>query len=449
MEDIKAAYKIREKLERQTKIGELRKATIEKLCGDADDSPAEKEVGNIFHDLESEVVRGQILAGEPRIDGRNTETVRPISIDLGILPRVHGSAVFTRGETQAIVVTTLGTERDSQIIDDLDGDRRETFLLHYNFPPFSVGETGMMGGPKRREIGHGKLAKRAMGAVIPDLDDFPYVLRSVSEVTESNGSSSMATVCGTSLSMMDAGVPIKDAVAGIAMGLIKEEGSFAVLTDILGDEDHLGDMDFKVAGSKEGITALQMDIKIDGITKQIMECALEQAKTARLHILGIMHEAIAAPRQDVSSHAPRYIVLKINPDKIRDVIGKGGATIRALTDETNCTIDISDEGVIKIAAVNSDDGEEAKRRIEAITEDVEIGKVYAGKVMKVVDFGAFIEVLPGKQGLLHVSQFCNERIENVYDHIGEGQNLQVRVLDIDNQGRVKLTKIGVEQEVAA
>ena len=449
LEDIKAAYKIREKLERQTKIGELRKATIEKLCGDADDSPAEKEVGNIFHDLESEVVRGQILAGEPRIDGRNTETVRPISIDLGILPRVHGSAVFTRGETQAIVVTTLGTERDSQIIDDLDGDRRETFLLHYNFPPFSVGETGMMGGPKRREIGHGKLAKRAMGAVIPDLDDFPYVLRSVSEVTESNGSSSMATVCGTSLSMMDAGVPIKDAVAGIAMGLIKEEGSFAVLTDILGDEDHLGDMDFKVAGSKEGITALQMDIKIDGITKQIMECALEQAKTARLHILGIMHEAIAAPRQDVSSHAPRYIVLKINPDKIRDVIGKGGATIRALTDETNCTIDISDEGVIKIAAVNSDDGEEAKRRIEAITEDVEIGKVYAGKVMKVVDFGAFIEVLPGKQGLLHVSQFCNERIENVYDHIGEGQNLQVRVLDIDNQGRVKLTKIGVEQEVAA
>ena len=446
LEDIKAAYKIHEKMERQERVAEARQATIAKLCTEAETSPAEKEVGKIFHDLESEVVRSQILAGEPRIDGRNTETVRPITIDLGVLPRVHGSAVFTRGETQAIVVTTLGTERDAQIVDDLDGDRRDTFLLHYNFPPYSVGEVGMMSGPKRREIGHGKLAKRAMTAVIPSLDDFPYVLRSVSEITESNGSSSMASVCGASLSMMDAGVPIKDAVAGVAMGLIKEQDSFAVLTDILGDEDHLGDMDFKVAGTKEGVTALQMDIKIDGITKQIMECALEQAKSARMHILGIMHEAIAAPRQDVSSHAPRYIIMKIHPDKIRDVIGKGGATIRALTEETNCTIDINDEGVIKIAAVSSDDGEEAKRRIEAITADVEIGKTYQGKVVKVVDFGAFIEVLPGKQGLLHVSQFCDERIENVREHISEGQDVKVRVLDIDNQGRVKLTKIGVEQE---
>jgi polyribonucleotide nucleotidyltransferase len=445
LEDIKAAYKIHEKLERQTRLSDVRKAIVEKLCVETDGAPEAKEIEKIYHDLESVVVRSQILSGEPRIDGRNTETVRPITIDLGILPRAHGSALFTRGETQAIVTTTLGTDRDSQIIDDLDGDRRDTFMLHYNFPPFSVGETGMMGGPKRREIGHGKLAKRAVAAVIPSQDDFPYVLRTVSEITESNGSSSMATVCGASLSMMDAGVPIKHAVAGIAMGLIKEDDSFAVLTDILGDEDHLGDMDFKVAGTREGITALQMDIKIDGITKQIMECALEQAKTARMHILGIMEQAITSPRQDVSQFAPRYIVLKINPDKIRDVIGKGGATIRALTEETNCTIDINDEGVIKIAAVKGEDGEAAKARIEAITQDVEIGKIYFGKVMKVVDFGAFIEVLPGKQGLLHVSQFSNERIESVYDHISEGQDLNVRVLDIDNQGRVKLTKKDVEQ----
>ncbi len=445
LQDIKAAYKIREKLERQTRLSALSKTLLEKLCADVENPPDAKEVSKIFHELESEVVRGQILAGEPRIDGRNTETVRPITIDLGILPRVHGSVLFTRGETQAIVATTLGTERDSQVIDDLDGDRRDTFLLHYNFPPFSVGETGMMSGPKRREIGHGKLAKRAMEAVIPSLDEFPYVLRSVSEITESNGSSSMATVCGASLSMMDAGVPIKHAVAGIAMGLIKENDSFAVLTDILGDEDHLGDMDFKVAGTHEGVTALQMDIKIDGITKQIMECALEQAKVARLHILNIMNEAISVPRQQVSTFAPRYIIMKIHPDKIRDVIGKGGAVIRAITEETNCTIDITDEGVIKIAAVNTQDGEAAKARIEQITQEVEIGKVYAGKVVKVVDFGAFIEILPGKQGLLHVSQFSDERIENVHEHISEGQELQVRVLDIDNLGRVKLTKKGVDQ----
>ncbi|PHQ81460.1 MAG: polyribonucleotide nucleotidyltransferase [Coxiella sp. (in: Bacteria)] len=443
--DVKAAYQIREKLERQDRIGDVRKAVVEKLCTDAEGAPEAKEVGKIIHDFESEIVRTQILAGEPRIDGRNTETVRPISIDLGLLPRTHGSAVFTRGETQAIVVTTLGTDRDSQIIDDLDGDRRETFLLHYNFPPFSVGEVGMMGGPKRREIGHGKLAKRALAAVMPSAEDFPYVLRTVSEITESNGSSSMATVCGASLSMMDAGVPIKSAVAGIAMGLIKENDSFAVLTDILGDEDHLGDMDFKVAGTRDGITALQMDIKIDGITKQIMECALEQAKTARLHILDLMQAAISTPRQDVSDFAPKYITMKIKSDKIRDVIGKGGATIRELTEATNCTIDISDDGVIKIAAVKASDGEEAKRRIEEITAEVEIGQIYPGKVMKVVDFGAFIEVLPGKQGLLHISQFSNERIESVYDHIEEGQLLKVRVLDIDNQGRVKLTKRDVEQ----
>lgn len=449
LEDVKAAYQIREKMARQTRLGELRDAVIAKLCTDAEDSPSDREVGKIFHDLESEVVRGQILAGEPRIDGRNTETVRPITIDLGILPRAHGSALFTRGETQAIVVTTLGTERDSQIIDDLDGDRRDTFMLHYNFPPFSVGECGRMSGPKRREIGHGKLAKRALGAVIPSQDDFPYVLRTVSEITESNGSSSMATVCGGSLSMMDAGVPIEHAVAGIAMGLIKEDDRFAVLTDILGDEDHLGDMDFKVAGTRDGVTALQMDIKIDGITKQIMECALEQAKTARLHILNIMQEAISAPREEVSQHAPRYVTLKIKTDKIRDVIGKGGATIRELTETHNCTIDISDDGVVKIAAVNGADAENAKRRIEEITADVEVGQLYSGTVVKVVDFGAFIEVLPGKQGLLHVSQFSNERVENVYDHIEEGQVLNVKVLAIDDQGRVKLTKKDVEQTAPA
>lgn len=447
--DIKAAYQIREKLLRQDKISALRKATVEKLCTDAQGSPTESEVVKIFHDFESQIVRSQILAGEPRIDGRPTDVVRPITVALGVLPRVHGSALFTRGETQALVVTTLGTERDAQIIDDLDGDRKETFMLHYNFPPFSVGEVGMMFGPKRREIGHGKLAKRALEAMIPSQEDFPYVLRCVSEITESNGSSSMASVCGSSLSMMDAGVPIKAPVAGVAMGLIKEEGSFAVLTDILGDEDHLGDMDFKVAGSREGITALQMDIKIDGITKQIMECALEQARAARIHILGIMEEAIAKPREDVSEFAPRYIKMKINPDKIRDVIGKGGAVIRELTEATNCTIDISDDGVIKIAAVKSTDGEEAKRRIEAITAEAEIGKIYDGKVVKVVDFGAFIEVLPGKQGLLHVSQFAgDERVENVYDHISEGQDIKVRVMDIDHLGRVKLSCKNMEQQQA-
>ena len=446
LDDIRAAYQEREKMTRQDHLAAARKKLVEAMCGEGDDAADEREVLKIFHDLESDVVRSQILAGEPRIDGRDTETVRPISIDLGVLPRTHGSALFTRGETQALVVTTLGTERDSQIVDDLDGDRRDTFLLHYNFPPFSVGEVGMMGGPKRREIGHGKLAKRALAAMIPSQDDFPYVIRNVSEITESNGSSSMASVCGSSLAMMDAGVPIKHAVAGVAMGLIKEGDRFAVLTDILGDEDHLGDMDFKVAGTREGVTALQMDIKIDGITKQIMSCALDQAKAARLHILTIMNDAIAEPRQEVSNYAPRYVTMKINPDKIRDVIGKGGATIRELTESTNCTIDISDDGVIKIAAIEGSDAEEAKRRIEAITVDVEPGKTYTGKVIKVVDFGAFVEVLPGKQGLLHVSQFgSEERIENVYEHIEEGEIVNVKVLAIDDQGRFKLTKKDVEQ----
>ena len=447
LEDIKAAYQISEKLVRQDCLGALRVAVLEKLCGaetSLDPVPHESDVSKIFHDLESDVVRSRVLMGEPRIDGRDTETVRPITIELGLLPRAHGSVLFTRGETQAIVVTTLGTERDAQIVDDLDGDRRDTFMLHYNFPPFSVGEVGFMSGPKRREIGHGKLAKRAMLAVLPDIKDFPYVLRAVSEITESNGSSSMATVCGASLSMMDAGVPIKDAVAGIAMGLIKGEDRFAVLTDILGDEDHLGDMDFKVAGTREGVTALQMDIKIDGITRQIMECALEQARKARMHILGIMAAAITKPREDLSLFAPRYVTLKIHPDKIRDVIGKAGAVIRELTESTGCTIDITDDGIIKIASVNSENAQEAKRRIEAITAEVEIGTVYTGKVVKVVDFGAFIEVIPGRQGLLHVSQFSHERIENVHDHIQEGETVRVKVIDIDNQGRVKLSKKDIE-----
>ena len=448
LEDVKAAYQIRQKLERQNRIAEIKKALVAKLCAEDDDSSfAEDDVVNMVHTLESEVVRQQIINGDPRIDGRDTETVRPITVETGILPRTHGSALFTRGETQAIVVTTLGTERDAQIIDDLDGDRKEPFMLHYNFPHYSVGETGMMTGPKRREIGHGKLAKRALESVVPSLEEFPYVLRIVSEITESNGSSSMATVCGSSLAMMDAGVPIKAAVAGIAMGLIKEGNKFAVLSDILGDEDHLGDMDFKVAGTEQGITALQMDIKIDGITKDIMEIALAQAKRGRLHILGIMNAEIQKPREEMSKHAPRIITIKINPDKIRDVIGKGGAVIRELTESTNSTIDITDDGVVKIAAVNDDDGQEALRRVKELTADVEVGKAYEGKVVKIMDFGAFVEVLPGKQGLVHISQICEERVENVRDHLSEGQEIKVKVVEIDRQGRVRLTMRGlVESE---
>ena len=439
LEGIKAAYDIREKLERQKKIKLLRDQCIAEFVSEDENSPTEMEVGGIFHDFESDIVRQRILDGEPRIDGRDTATVRPINVELGVLPRTHGSALFTRGETQALVVTTLGTERDSQIIDALEGEYKEPFMLHYNFPPYCVNEVGFMTGPKRREIGHGKLAKRAIQAVVPTLEEFPYVLRVVSEITESNGSSSMASVCGTSLALMDAGVPTKAPVAGIAMGLIKEENKFAVLTDILGDEDHLGDMDFKVAGTENGITALQMDIKIDGITKQIMEAALEQAKTGRLHILGIMNEALSQPRGDISNHAPKIITIKIKADKIRDVIGKGGATIRDITEKSNCTIDISDDGTIKIGAVNSDDGAKAQKMIEDLTAEAVIGKVYEGAVVKIADFGAFVGVLPGQQGLVHISQISEERVSNVRDHLEEGQIIKVKVIDIDRQGRIKLS----------
>ncbi|MCH9643671.1 MAG: polyribonucleotide nucleotidyltransferase [Gammaproteobacteria bacterium] len=436
---IKEAYTISDKIARQEKIKALHDAAVAEHCNGEEGAPSELEVNTLFHEIESRTVRDRILAGESRIDGRDTQTVRPINVELGLLPRAHGSALFTRGETQALVVTTLGTERDSQLIDDLEGTIRDDFMLHYNFPPFSVNEVGFMSGPKRREIGHGKLAKRALMAVVPDLDTFPYVKRIVSEITESNGSSSMASVCGGSLALMDAGVPIKAAVAGIAMGLIKEEGKFAVLTDILGDEDHLGDMDFKVAGTATGVTALQMDIKIDGITKQIMEVALAQAKDARLHILGIMNEGLNAPRQDISQHAPKMFTMKINPDKIRDVIGKGGATIREITETYNCTIDITDDGVVKIAAVNNEDSENARKRVEDLTAEAVVGTIYTGPVMKITDFGAFIEILPGQQGLLHISQISQERVNSVNDHMSEGDVVQVKVIEVDRQGRIRLS----------
>ncbi len=434
------AYRICAKQERVQCINDIREKIVHQFADQTLEQPATEElVLNLFHCLEKEIVRGQILSGEPRIDGRSTESIRPISTAVNILPCTHGSSLFTRGETQAMVICTLGTERDAQIVDDLAGEYRENFMLHYNFPPYCVGEVGFISGPKRREIGHGKLAKRALEAVIPSLETFPYVLRIVSEITESNGSSSMASVCGTSMALMDAGVPIKSAVAGIAMGLIKEGNKYAVLSDILGDEDHLGDMDFKVAGTREGVTALQMDIKIDGITREIMATALEQARQGRLHILDKMTEAIQTPRQDISEYAPRIKKIKINPDKIRDVIGKGGAMIRELTEQTHSTIDITDDGVVKIAAVNSNDMSEAIRRIEALTADVEVGKIYQGTVVKIVDFGAFVEVLPGRQGLVHISQITKERVENVRDYLQEGQNIRVKVIEIDRQGRVRLT----------
>lgn len=444
---VREAYRLTDKMKRQKRMSEISNELIEKHAAN-DENPegySDKELSTALHDLEKHIVRSQILAGEPRIDGRDTTTVRPISIEVGVLPRVHGSALFTRGETQAIVACTLGTERDGQIIDDLEGEFRDNFMLHYNFPPFCVGEVGFMSGPKRREIGHGKLAKRAVQAVVPTLDEFPYVLRVVSEITESNGSSSMASVCGTSLALMDAGVPTKDAVAGIAMGLIKEDQQFAVLTDILGDEDHLGDMDFKVAGTEDGITALQMDIKIQGITKDIMEIALGQAREGRMHILGLMKQALNTPRTDISLHAPRIITVKINPDKIRDVIGKGGATIRELTESTNTTIDITDDGIVKIAAVDGKDGEEAKRRVEELTADVEVGTIYEGPIVKLMDFGAFVALLPGKQGMVHISQICEERVENINDYLKEGQVVRVKVTEIDRQGRVRLTMKEIEQ----
>jgi polyribonucleotide nucleotidyltransferase len=431
------AYTIREKLPRYTRLGEIRQDIMEKLV--SDEGYGDEEVREAIEHLEKKVVRGKIIHGEPRIDGRDTKTVRPITVKVGVLPRTHGSALFTRGETQALVVTTLGTERDAQIIDALSGSYREPFMLQYNFPPYCVGETGRMGGTKRREIGHGRLAKRGVLGVMPSLEEFPYSLRVVSEITESNGSSSMASVCGSSLSMMDAGVPLKAPVAGIAMGLIKEQDKFAVLTDILGDEDHLGDMDFKVAGSQNGITALQMDIKIEGITREIMEIALDQAREGRLHILEKMNAVIDQPREEMSAYAPRYITFKINPDKIRDVIGKGGATIRAITEETGTSIDISDDGMIKIASSDSAAANEARRQVEQLTADVEVGQVYEGKVAKLMDFGAFVTILPGKDGLVHVSQICEERVENVSDKLSEGEMVKVKVLEIDKQGRIRLS----------
>ncbi|TRW49402.1 polyribonucleotide nucleotidyltransferase [Aliidiomarina halalkaliphila] len=435
---IGAAYMITDKSERRDALKAALKEVIEQLKADHADLD-EKEVGDIFHDFESQVVRGRIIAGEPRIDGREPDMVRGIDVATGVLPRVHGSSVFTRGETQALVAATLGTERDAQNIDEIMGHRTDRFMLHYNFPPYCVGETGMVGSPKRREIGHGRLAKRGVMAVMPSADEFPYTIRVVSEITESNGSSSMASVCGTSLALMDAGVPIKASVAGIAMGLVKEGDKFVVLSDILGDEDHLGDMDFKVAGSSTGVTALQMDIKIEGITKDIMQQALAQAKAARLHILSVMDQAISTARDDVSDFAPRFHIMKINPEKIRDVIGKGGAVIRELTESTGTTIEIDDDGTIKIAATDDASAQNAVKRIEALTAEVEVGRIYEGKVARIVDFGAFVTVLPGKDGLVHISQISDKRVEDVNDYLSVGQVVNVKVLEIDRQGRVRLS----------
>jgi len=447
--EIAQAYTIANKMERQNKLSAIRTAAVESLVGDDQDSADESSIRNAISKIEKNVVRSRIIAGEPRIDGRDTKTVRPINIRIGILPRTHGSVLFTRGETQAIVVTTLGTGRDAQLIDALEGMRKENFMMHYNFPPYSVGETGRVGTPKRREIGHGRLAKRGVLAVMPSVDDFPYVIRVVSEITESNGSSSMASVCGASLALMDAGVPLKAPVAGIAMGLIKEGDDFAVLSDILGDEDHLGDMDFKVAGTTEGITALQMDIKIDGITTEIMRKALEQAKQGRLFILDEMAKIITEGREEMSEYAPRLITFKINPEKIRDVIGKGGSTIRAITEETGATIEIDDDGMVKIASVERAAGDEARRRVEMVIAEVEVGTIYEGKVAKIMDFGAFVNILPGKDGLVHISQISDERVENVSDKLSEGDIIKVKVLEVDRQGRIRLSMKAVTAEEKA
>ncbi len=441
---IKAAYQIAEKLVRQEKLKGIRDAVVEKLV--ANGEYAESDIRGIIEHLEYRIVRNAILNESKRIDGRALDKIRPITIRTGVLPRTHGSALFTRGETQAIVVATLGTQRDAQIIDALAGEYKEPFMLHYNFPPYSVGETGFVGSPKRREIGHGRLAKRGVAAVLPNMDEFPYTIRVVSEITESNGSSSMASVCGSSLALMDAGVPIKSPVAGIAMGLIKEGDSFAVLSDIMGDEDHLGDMDFKVAGSVDGITALQMDIKIDGITAEIMKSALEQAKHGRLHILGEMNKALSATREEMSDFAPRIITFKIDPAKIREVIGKGGATIRSITEQTGASVDLTDDGIVKVASVDKAAGEEARRLIEEITAEVEVGKVYEGKVVRLMDFGAFVTILPGKDGLVHISQISDERVDKVSDKLNEGDVVRVKVLEIDRQGRVRLSMKEVEVE---
>ena len=444
-EDVKAAYKCTDKVERTAKLAETKSAMREKFHVE-DNVLVNKDINAVMSSFEKNTVRGTILAGESRIDGRNLTTVRPINIDVSYLPRTHGSVLFTRGETQALVATTLGSGRDAQEIEVGASVVKENFMLHYNFPPYSVGEVGFMGSPKRREIGHGRLAKRAICPVLPTEEEFPYVLRAVSEITESNGSSSMATVCGTSLAMMDAGVPLKAPVAGIAMGLIKEGDKHAVLTDILGDEDHLGDMDFKVAGTSDGVTALQMDIKIDGITKEIMEQALDQAKRGRLHILGEMAKVISTPREEMSRYAPRITTMSVPTDKIRDVIGKGGVTIRAISEATGAAIDIDDDGTIKIATSDLSAAEEARRRIEQITADVEAGTIYEGKVVRLMDFGAFVNILPGKDGLVHISQISEERVANVSDKLSEGDLVKVKVLEVDKQGRIRLSMKAVESD---
>jgi len=435
------AYTVKDKLLRRDTLSTVRKQLLEQVI---EEQWSEAQVMSAIEHLEKDLVRSSILAGNPRIDGRDTKSVRPITIRTGVLPRTHGSALFTRGETQALVVTTLGSDRDVQMIDALEGERKDAFMLHYNFPPYCVGEIGRVGSPKRREIGHGRLARRGVEAVLPAKQDFPYVLRVVSEITESNGSSSMASVCGTSLSLMDAGVPLKAPVSGIAMGLIKEGDQFMVLSDIMGDEDHLGDMDFKVAGTTDGVTALQMDIKIDGITREILESALTQAKDGRLHILNIMIEALPEPRQEMSKYAPRILTFKIKPNKIREVIGKGGSTIRSITEKTGAIVDITDDGVVKISSVDLTAGEETRKQIEMITAEVEVGKVYEGKIVKLMDFGAFVTVLPGKDGLVHISQISEERVEKVTDKLTEGETVKVKVLEIDKQGRIRLSMKGID-----
>ncbi|MFI4938045.1 MAG: polyribonucleotide nucleotidyltransferase [Candidatus Berkiellales bacterium] len=441
---VEQAYLIADKLHRQDTLKQLRKDALSHFVTETSEY-TEHQILELFSEIERNIVRSRILRGERRIDGRDTETIRPISVQTSVLPRTHGSALFTRGETQAVVVATLGTGRDAQIIDSASGERKENFMLHYNFPPYCVGEVGMIGSPKRREIGHGRLARRALQAVLPDQTKFPYVMRVVSEITESNGSSSMASVCGTSLALMDAGVPLKSHVAGIAMGLIKEEDKFAVLSDIIGDEDHLGDMDFKVAGTEQGVSALQMDIKNMGISREIMEVALAQARAGRLHILRIMNEVLHEPRTVLSEFAPRMYMMKVNPEKIRDVIGKGGAMIRSLTEETGCSIEVNDDGAINIVANDRESGELVKRRIEALTADVEVNKIYEGKVARIVDFGAFVTILPGKDGLVHISQISNQRISDVNQVLNVGQMVKVKVLEIDRQGRIRLSMKEIEE----
>jgi len=450
--DLREAFRLKQKQARNAKLSEIRKATIATLQQEAQASGAalsENVVKDLFFELESKIVRGQILDGEPRIDGRDTRTVRPINVRTGVLPRTHGSALFTRGETQALVTVTLGTGRDEQIIDALMGEYRDRFMLHYNMPPYATGETGRVGSPKRREIGHGRLAKRALAGLLPAAADFGYSIRVVSEITESNGSSSMASVCGGSLALMDAGVPMKAHVAGIAMGLIKEGNRFAVLTDILGDEDHLGDMDFKVAGTESGVTALQMDLKIESITKEIMRVALAQAREARMHILGLMRAAIEGSRNEISSYAPRILKIKINPEKIRDVIGKGGVVIRGLQEETGTTIEIEDDGTVSIASTTAEGGEAARKKILELTADVEVGRVYDGTVLRLLDFGAIVSLLPGRDGLLHISQISHERVNSVSDYLKEGQAVKVKVLEADDKGRVRLSMKAVEQQPEA